>query len=486
MAATADAIFSTVASDIKSYSGNDPLLPWLRGVKKLRESLPPTLLKAKLPRLLQKCAQKFESDKRYKNDPRYLRVWLQLKMDYVDEPRLLLRTMEKNQIGMKRSLFYQAYALCYEKMKKYEEAEKMYHLGVQNLAEPVNELQRSYEQFLHRMQRHKTKKSQNTLRADKRPMSAAVRTDENNENVCTTKAEGKQIPDGRSGNVKKPLEESNRHGSNGNSSRNGGFEVYVDSNEAVGGTKLLSKPEKKEPLHILIDDEEQQVAECCEEEDEEEEDSPFVFTCPQDLSASEDGCSRSPRNKLMREDTVVRRFVGSTILNEPEVENVCHHGLVDPTVNLKEAMEDINNMFGKPIDFVRARRTRQPAQQPHEEEEEQQLGGGGFFILPDDDESDGRQNQPMKKQEEQLGGGFFILPDDDDVADHKQNHKGKKRQEEVGGFSILPDDADANHPQQSKKPASSDTRGSDLFEPTVCTKQAMDDINKLFGMPLDF
>lgn len=52
-------------------------------------------------------------------------------MDYVDEPRALLRTMEMNSIGSKRSLFYQAYALYYEKMKKFEEAEQMYHLGVQ-------------------------------------------------------------------------------------------------------------------------------------------------------------------------------------------------------------------------------------------------------------------------------------------------------------------------------------------------------------------
>ncbi|KAB8114063.1 hypothetical protein EE612_053288, partial [Oryza sativa] len=29
----------------------------------------------------------------------------------------------------------------------------------------------------------------------------------------------------------------------------------------------------------------------------------------------------------------------------------CHHGLVEPTVNLKEAMDDINNMFGIPLNF---------------------------------------------------------------------------------------------------------------------------------------
>lgn len=52
-------------------------------------------------------------------------------MDFVEEPRAVLKTMEKNQIGLKKSLFYQAYALYYEKMKKFDAAEKIYHLGVQ-------------------------------------------------------------------------------------------------------------------------------------------------------------------------------------------------------------------------------------------------------------------------------------------------------------------------------------------------------------------
>jgi hypothetical protein len=111
-------LFSSLISDIKTYSGKDPLLPWLRyihfsvslcvracvfvllicvslsffcwfgicvcgyrGIRKLKESLPSQLLKEKLPRFLQKCAKTFESDRRYRNDLRYLRVWLQLVID---------------------------------------------------------------------------------------------------------------------------------------------------------------------------------------------------------------------------------------------------------------------------------------------------------------------------------------------------------------------------------------------------------------------
>ncbi|KAJ0799258.1 putative mitotic spindle checkpoint protein Bub1/Mad3 [Helianthus annuus] len=62
-------------------------------------------------------------------------------------------------IGNKRSLFYKAYALYYEKMKKFNEAEKMYHLGVQNLAGPADELQKSFDQFFLRLEKHKNKEA---------------------------------------------------------------------------------------------------------------------------------------------------------------------------------------------------------------------------------------------------------------------------------------------------------------------------------------
>lgn len=105
MAMAGNDLFSSLISDIKSYSGKDPLLPWLRyalnkshshfsasslsltpyslpfscrGIRKMKDSLPTHVLNDKLPRFLQKCTEKFESDRRYRDDLRYLRVWLQL------------------------------------------------------------------------------------------------------------------------------------------------------------------------------------------------------------------------------------------------------------------------------------------------------------------------------------------------------------------------------------------------------------------------
>ncbi|KAJ4720112.1 Mitotic spindle checkpoint protein Bub1/Mad [Melia azedarach] len=548
-----NSLFSSLIQDIKSYSGTDPLLPWLRGIKKMKGSLPANLLKEKLPRFLQKCTQAFESDRRYRNDMRYLRVWLEL-MDFVDDPRALLRTMEANRIGTKRSLFYQAYALYYEKLKKFEEAEKMYHLGVQNLAEPAGELQKSFEQFLHRMERHNQKKIQEQ-RTSRKPLSAKSISVHSNENedksessqnvnqltesnhvkVSATsnillggmKKEHIGIPGSKSISKQKVIanresneprisagddtvvvkfvdtaivgksetEDACHHGlvdptvnmkeamnainsmfrepldmsatgrrSRGtqkkeNDSLENGFEVFIDEDMhkriessdrgEEKGVSLqqhdraqISQPQL-EPFRIFVDDEGSD--ETGVRNDKEENFGPdelqnlsqgstssathlngFVFTSPNDLpSESSDDLDavRSPRAKL-REDTVVHRFVGSAILDEPEVENVCHHGLVDPTINLKEAMDDINNMFGKPIDFVRAKR--------------------------------------LKKQE-----------------------KAPVRNQDPCEFSVLPDD-DLEPQRQPPPKSSSKSRGCDFFEPTMFTKEAMDEINKMFGMPLNF
>ncbi|KAF7830922.1 putative inactive serine/threonine-protein kinase bub1 isoform X1 [Senna tora] len=513
-----DNLLSSLFSDIDTYSGKDPLLPWLRGIRKMKDTLSPASLNEKLPGFLQKCAKSFESDRRYRNDMRYIRVWLHL-MDFVDDPRSLLKIMEVKQIGTKRCQFYQAYALYYEKNKRYEEAEKMYHLGVKNLAEPMEELHRSYEQFLHRMERKNSKKIQvQEVKASRRPLSSkniphGNNTEEKNEacgdenvhkgpqiassvakslanerHVETIKDERKRFRDehtvvgkfvgtamvGKSeaenachnglvdptintkeamnaiyGMFREPLEDvpiarkSHRKRSKENDFDQNGLDVFVDESLNNGITPSASSSSlqqsteasqsHQEPLQIYIDDEGRSETSDINDEQSDvrnlSEDftsstsrmNAFVFPRPQDLPSENSG------NVKFREDTVVCRFVGSTILDEPVVENVCHHGLVDPTINMKEAMDDINNMFGEPMDFVRRKRS--------------------------------------KKQ---------------DKAPECNNTK------ESVGFSILVDD-DMEHQRGPPPPklAGKSTK-SDLFEPTLHTKEAMDDINKMFNMPLNF
>lgn len=232
------------------------------------------------------------------------------------------------------------------------------------------------------------------------------------------------------------------------------FEVFVDENidNGVGTSKhepkmsssnpshtiAESHEPRQEPFQIYIDDEENdEMTKRGQENDnfkhKESQGLKEAAPCPgrngsmflkAPLETSKANVERLPHTRV-REDTAVYRFVGSTISEEPQVENVCHHGLVEPTINLKEAMSDINSMFGKPIEFV-------------------------------------RRNRPRKQQD-----------------------KAKEKKIDCGEFLILPDDETDNKPNKNK--ASSFSRSeSDLFEQTVCTKEAMAEINELFKMPLDF
>ncbi|KAJ9539824.1 hypothetical protein OSB04_026330 [Centaurea solstitialis] len=508
---TNDNLFSSLISDIKTYNGSDPLLPWLRGIRTMTDALPSQLLKQKLPRFLQKCAQTFETDLRYRNDLRYLRVWIKL-LDFVDEPGAVLKNMKANRIGNKRSLFYQAYALYYEKMKKFSDAEQMYHLGVQNLAEPADELQKAFDQFLHRMERHQKKRIQRQQRQstvnllndgikDKaenilvkgRPTESLLKdkkviSHRGNEResslkqvhrseadldehpgdntvvlkfaktaiVGKSKAEDarhhglveptintKEAMDAINSMFREPLgpepfqkHSSHRSKENGEECSKDSFKVFNDDDSgSINEPPSNENQPMDEPFQIYCDDDEDDHDDEKARFDNKMAPIPnmtkgaFVFPRPKDipLECSKDSVTtdRRPQAKF-KEDTVVFRFVGSTISDEPKVENACHHGLVEPTVNLKEAMDDINSMFGKPIEFVRKRRPR-------------------------------KQEKPF--EEKQICSSFLILPDDDN--DH--------------------------HQQKICQPNSSSSRKeNDLFEQTVCTKEAMDDINKMFAMPLDF
>ncbi|PON51387.1 Mitotic spindle checkpoint protein Bub1/Mad [Parasponia andersonii] len=393
---------------------------------------------------------------------------------------------------------------------------KLYLIKTKNLAEPIDEIQQSYEKFLRRMERHKNQRIQRLAKTTNRHMSARnvlpndSETEENNQmpphekdrkTKQATAERGSDKPKMFSGDDtvvvkfvdtafvgKSEAEDACHHGlvdptinmkeamtainsmfsepletvpvgkscqrrpkNNGNPDN--GFQVFVDDN-LDKGIKLADQKEEKssrienqqlhqEPFSIYVDNEENDKVEhenlaednfdrsnfCNSREDHRSAShaNAFVFPSPNDLpsESSDDMDIEGSHRPRFREDTVVCRFVGSAILDEPEVENVCHHGLVDPTINLKEAMDDINNMFGQPIDFVRTRRS-------------------------------------------------------------KKLEKAPTTQNDFGGFTILADEDLEHEPVKPMPKSSGKSRDWDLFEPTLVTKEAFDDINKMFGMPLDF
>ncbi|CAD6258554.1 unnamed protein product [Miscanthus lutarioriparius] len=529
-------LLSLVVDDIRSYSGSDPLRPWLRGMRKMERALPSATLWEKLPRFLQKCAQEFQGDARYRDDPRYLRVWIQL-MDYVTDAKPLLNKMERNGIGLKRASFYMAYALYYEKHKRINDAEKMYRLGIQNLAEPIGELQKAHEQFLLRIESYKRRKDKLQERMPRKAGSSATLMNQ-------VEGESRNCKELKSNTMQK--------------SRS-------SSNPSVGCYPPLG------PAKVGI------------------------------LCRGNSGAKKNlPR--CNSDDTVVVRFVGSALIGKSETEDACHHGLVEPTINTKEAMDAINSMFLEPVEPETMLKRRSKPKKPNYDQQASAFGifvdedepkgnpnvlhnnnmkqdhpkfsqqTGGFAIFVDEDSPDGndqnvRQNKNSNKENVKLNqetSTFEIFVDENEANGNVQNatcHRknrspprplcdsSKNRGESdfqkpfVGGFAILPDDEEeqceksdggmkvnsrtvqptndnntllcpvrddsgtryheGSHPVSSglgedivihrfvgstidDEPKVENACHHGLVDPTVNLKEAMDDINNMFGRPLNF
>nr|CAB3488942.1 unnamed protein product [Digitaria exilis] len=541
-------LLSSVVSDIRCYSGSDPLRPWLRGMRKMERALPPATLHEKLPRFLQKCAQEFQDDARYRDDPCYLRVWIQL-MDYVADAKPLLKKMETNGIGLKRASFYMAYALYYEKHKRFSDAEKKYRLGIQKIprkaessATAMNQVKGSAlvgksetEDACHHglveptintkealdainsmfleplepetMLKRRSKREKTNYNQQRGAFDIFVDEDEHNSNdpnmlqnnsmkqghtKSSEQTRGFEIfvdedgPDGNNQNVGQTRNskkannqetggfeifvdedgpnssdhnvEQNRHSKKHNMKLNqetSGFEIFVDENEAnvAAHNAMCHKNNRRPPrplcdsskhqeetdfqkpfvggFTILPDDEEEQYWKTVDNTNSRTVQPTHNNTNSLHPVQANSGTryleGSHPVSSGLQEDTVIRRFVGSTIDDEPKVENACHHGLVDPTINLKEAMDDINNMFGKPLNF---------------------------------------KGEKTKRKTNALSNG---------------------KAAPVSGFSILADDDIKENTCKASRSNSckfGDENG--LFEPTITTRDVMAEINDMFGMPLDF
>ncbi|KAI5955293.1 BUB1 [Candida jiufengensis] len=104
-----------------------------------------------LVNLLERCTSDFRDLPQYKNDFRYLKIWLEY-TNYCDTPRDIYIYLAKKEIGNQLALFYEEFAQHLEIDGKYVDAAQIYELGLQYKAFPLARLQRSYENFKRRLQ----------------------------------------------------------------------------------------------------------------------------------------------------------------------------------------------------------------------------------------------------------------------------------------------------------------------------------------------
>jgi checkpoint serine/threonine-protein kinase len=151
-----DAIRKEYELELQSIGeSDDPLDIYDRYVKWTLDAYPSaqaTPESGLLP-LLEKATKAFLSSTHYKNDPRYLRLWLHYIRLFSDAPRETFAFLARHGIGDGLASFYEEFASWLESAGRYSQAEEVYQLGIQREARPTERLLRKLDEFKDRIER---------------------------------------------------------------------------------------------------------------------------------------------------------------------------------------------------------------------------------------------------------------------------------------------------------------------------------------------
>jgi checkpoint serine/threonine-protein kinase len=104
--------------------------------------------------LLERATKAFVGDARYKNDARYLKMWLHYVHFFSDSPRETYLFLSRHGIGEGLALWYEEYAAWLEGAGRWAQAGEVYRLGIEREARPVSRLVRKFGEFEARYEVH--------------------------------------------------------------------------------------------------------------------------------------------------------------------------------------------------------------------------------------------------------------------------------------------------------------------------------------------
>ncbi|XPS75982.1 Non-specific serine/threonine protein kinase [Ascochyta lentis] len=133
---------------------DDPLDIYDRYVKWTMDTYPSAQndKQSQLCPLLERATKAFQSSTHYKNDPRYLKLWLHYIRLFSDTPQEVFRFLARHNIGDGLALYYEEFAAWLEGAGRFSQAEEIYNMGIEREARPTERLVRKYGEFQHRFE----------------------------------------------------------------------------------------------------------------------------------------------------------------------------------------------------------------------------------------------------------------------------------------------------------------------------------------------
>ena len=127
-----------------------PLTPARRYIKWTEAAYPSGA--SQLREILERCTREAGLLEQYRQDKRYLTVWIRY-AEACKDAQTVYEHMATKQIGSQHDLFYVTRAAMYEASENFGAAERTLEEGLRKGAEPVERLQKRLKEFQHRMVR---------------------------------------------------------------------------------------------------------------------------------------------------------------------------------------------------------------------------------------------------------------------------------------------------------------------------------------------
>ncbi|KAL9864774.1 mitotic checkpoint serine/threonine-protein kinase BUB1 isoform 1-T1 [Geothlypis trichas] len=127
-------------AQIRNYRGPDPLEPWDRYLQWAEGCLPLQEKQSRWPGLLEQLVELFVSDRRYQQDPRFVRYCVKL-AEFISSPGQYFEYLHGQGIGARSSDFYLAWARLLLKEGNVQGAAAVLQKGLLNQAQPRENLQ---------------------------------------------------------------------------------------------------------------------------------------------------------------------------------------------------------------------------------------------------------------------------------------------------------------------------------------------------------
>jgi checkpoint serine/threonine-protein kinase len=134
-----------------SHELDDPLEVWIRYLGWTKDAFPwGNNAHSGYIELLERCSKQFVRSTHYANDPRYLKIWIEYAR-FSDDPRELFCFLARNEIGQQLATFYEEFAAWLEGNGRKGQADEVYQMGLMAGARPTSRLRRLFDEFSARL-----------------------------------------------------------------------------------------------------------------------------------------------------------------------------------------------------------------------------------------------------------------------------------------------------------------------------------------------